>query len=76
MKKITHKDEGKTKKKRSNIKHEQKIRKKERRHEGGDVKLLGHGVKKIIEVGNRKSDYTRTDRRNGKALERDEESEV
>ena len=43
---------------------------------GVDVKLLGHGVKKIVEWGNKKNDYTRSDRRNRKSLEQDEGSEV
>jgi len=43
---------------------------------GVDVKLVGHGVRKIIEWGNRKNDYTRKDRRNSDTLEQDEGSEV
>lgn len=76
MKKITLSVDGITQKQWSNFVLELNIMKKAWRPYGVDVKLLGHGVKKIIEVGNRKSDYIRTDRRNGKALERDEESEV
>ena len=43
---------------------------------GVDVKLLGHGVKKIIEWGNKKNDYSKKDRRGSKSLEQDEGSEV
>ena len=76
MKKITLNVEGITQKQWSNFVLELNIMKKAWRPYGVDVKLLGHGVKKIIEVGNRKGDYTRTDRRNGKALEQNEGSEV
>jgi len=43
---------------------------------GVDVKMLGHGVKKIVEWGNKKNDYTKSNRRGSKSLEQDEESEV
>ena len=76
MKKITLNVDGITQKQWSNFVLELNIMKKAWRPYGVDVKLLGHGVKKIIVVGNRKSYYTRADRRNGKALEQDEESEV
>ena len=50
--------------------------KKQWRPYGVDVKLIGHGLKKIIDAGNKKNDYTKQNRRNSKTLERDEESEV
>ncbi len=43
---------------------------------GVNVKLQGRGVKKIVEWGNKKNDYTRSDRRNRKSLEQNEESEI
>tara|TARA_A100001391_G_scaffold174306_1_gene136683 strand:+ start:142 stop:372 length:231 start_codon:yes stop_codon:yes gene_type:complete len=76
MKKITLNVEGITQKQWSNFVLELNIMKKQWRPYGVDVKLIGHGLKKIIDVGNKKNDYTKQNRRNSKTLERDEESEV
>ena len=76
MKKITLNVEGATAKQWSNFVLELNIMKKQWRPYGVDVKLIGHGLKKIIDAGNKKNDYTKQNRRNSKTLERDEESEV
>tara|TARA_R100001198_G_scaffold61392_1_gene35699 strand:+ start:222 stop:452 length:231 start_codon:yes stop_codon:yes gene_type:complete len=76
MKKITLNVEGITQKQWSNFVLELNIMKKQWRPYGVDVKLIGHGFKKIIDAGNKKNDYTKQNRRNSKTLERDEESEV
>jgi len=75
MKKITLNVEGITQKQWSNFVLELNIMRKAWKPYGVDVKLLGHGVKKIVEWGNKKGDYT-SDRRNRKSLEQDEGSEV
>ena len=76
MKKVTLNVEGITQKQWSNFVLELNIMRKAWKSYGVDVKTLGHGVKKIVEWGNKKNDYTKSNRRGSKSLEQDEESEV
>ena len=76
MKKITLNVDGITQKQWANFVLELNIMRKAWRPYGVDVKLVGHGVRKIIEWGNRKKDYTRKDRRNSDTLEQDEGSDI
>ena len=76
MKKITLNVDGITQKQSANFLLELNIMRKAWRPYGVDVKLVGHGVRKIIEWGNKKNDYARKDRRNSNTLEQDEGSEV
>ncbi len=56
MKKITLNVDGITQKQWANFVLELNIMRKAWRPYGVDVKLVGHGVRKIIEWGNRKND--------------------
>ena len=76
MKKVTLNVEGITQKQWSNFVLELNIMRKAWKSYGVDVKMLGHGVKKIVEGGNKKNDYTKSNRRGSQSLEQDEESEV
>ena len=76
MKKVTLNIGGISQKQWGNFILELNIMKKAWRPYGVDVKIIGHGVKKIVEWGNKKNDYTKTNRRSSKPLEQDEESEV
>ena len=72
MKKITLNVEGISQKQWSSFVLELNLMRKAWKPYGVDVKLLGHGVKKIVEWGNKKNDYSKKDRRGSKSLEQDE----
>ena len=76
MKKITLEVDDITPKQWTTLVLELNIMRKSWRPYGVDIKFLGHGIKKIVEWGNKKNDYSKKDRRGGKSLEQDEESEV
>tara|TARA_R100001079_G_C4346387_1_gene109190 strand:+ start:199 stop:426 length:228 start_codon:yes stop_codon:yes gene_type:complete len=75
MKKITLNVEGATSKQWSNFVLELNIMKKEWRPYGVNVKMLGSGINKIINWGNRKGDY-KENRRSSKTLGKNKRSEV
>ena len=77
MKKITLNVEGITQKQWSNFVLEGNLMRKAWKPYGVNVKLIVLiFVKKIVEWGNKKNDYSKKDRRGSKSLEQDEESEV
>ena len=41
-----------------------------------DIKFLGHGIKKIVEWGNKRNDNSKRTRQDSKSLLEDEEKEV
>ena len=59
MKKITLNVEGITQKQWSNFVLELNLMRKAWKPYGVNVKLIGHGVKKIVEWGNKKNDYSK-----------------
>ena len=59
MKKITHNVDGITQKQWTNFVLELNIMKKAWRSYGVDVKMLGPGIKKIVEWGNKTGDITK-----------------
>ena len=75
MKKITLNVEGITAKQWTNFVLELNIMKKAWRPYGVDVKMLGPGIKKIIDWGNRKGD-DKENRRSSKTLGKNKRSEV
>ena len=75
MKKITLNVEGATAKQWSNFVLELNIMKKEWRPYGVNVKMLGSGINKIIDWGNRKGD-DKENRRSSKTLGKNKRSEV
>ena len=76
MKKITLNVEGITQKQWSNFVLELNLMRKAWKPYGVNVKLIGHGVKKIVEWGNKRNDNSKRTRQDSKSLLEDEEKEV
>ena len=76
MKKITLEVDDITPKQWTNFVLELNIMRKAWKPYGVNVKLLGHGVQKIVQWGNKKSDYSKKTRQDSKSLLEDEEKEV
>ena len=76
MKKITLDVDDITPKQWTTLVLELNIMRKSWRPYGVDIKFLGHGIKKIVEWGNKRNDNSKRTRQDSKSLLEDEEKEV